>query len=176
MRMHWEIIVTRALIGAIGTLLLWGAAPGGAVAEELVASLHPVNAAAKRVDMDASWGEVKFTPGSKDKEVNILVRIVDAPLPSSEEPLTVTGGPTVYRHALQIRPATSCEDTTTDKSLGGELPNVDLRTDGNAELSIKAEGISMSELPGKTVVLYRGHEMKRKEDIVACGVIGPKKS
>lgn len=173
MRSNLRMSLARVLV-TTGALLLLDRAPAGA-AEEMVAALHPVNAAAGRVDKDRSYGEVKFTPGKKEKEVDIVVRIVDIPLPSSEEPLTVTDGPSVFRHALQIRPIASCEDTTTDRSLGGELPNVDIRTDGNALVSMTAKGISMSDLPGKTVVLYRGHEMKRKEDIVACGVIGPKK-
>src|SRR5690606_14260774 len=126
------------VLAATGALLLLGNGAAFA-AEELVADLHPVNAAAKRVDMDKAYGEVKFTPGKKEKEVDILVRIVDIPLPSSEEPLTVTGGPTVFRHALQIRPVGSCEDTTTDQTLGGELPDVDIRTDGNALVSMTAE-------------------------------------
>jgi hypothetical protein len=33
----------------------------------------------------------------------------------------------------------------------------------------------MSQLPGKTVVIYRGKSTKEKRDIVACGVIAPKK-
>jgi Cu/Zn superoxide dismutase len=76
---------------------------------------------------------------------------------------------------MQIRAVTTCEDTATDKGLGGELPDVDIRTDGSATLEITAEGISMSQLPGKTVVIYRGKSTKEKHDIVACGVIAPKK-
>jgi hypothetical protein len=162
------------VLTAVGLLLLCGALDR-ARAEELVAPLHPVDAAAKRVDKAMSYGQVKFTPGSKDKEVKILVQIEDIPLPSSEEPLTEPGGPSIFRHAMQIRAVTTCEDTATDKGLGGELPDVDIRTDGSATLEITAEGISMSQLPGKTVVIYRGKSTKEKRDIVACGVIAPKK-
>lgn len=174
MRMDQGMTLVRVLTAA-GALLLFGGALDRVAAEELQASLHPVNAAAKRVDMDASYGNVKFTPGSKDKEVNILLQIDDMPVVSQEEPLTVPGGPTVFRHALQIRAVTTCEDTSTDKGLGGELPDLQLRTDGSATLELKAEGISMSELPGKTVVIYRGKSAEKKRDVMACGVIGPKK-
>ena len=122
-----------------------------------------------------SYGSVKFTPGSNAKEVNILAQIEDLPIVSQGEPLTDPGAPTVFRHALQIRPIASCQDTATDKHLGGELPDIQLRDDGSATLEIKAEGISMSELPGKTVVIYRGKSAEKKRDVVACGVIGPKK-
>jgi len=163
------------VLTAAGVSLLFGAELDCARAEELQASLHPVDAAAKRVDTSMSWGDVLFKPGSTDKEVKILVQIEDATLPSSEEPLTEDGGPSIFRHALQIRNVSTCEDTATDKRLGGELPDVDIHTDGSAALEITAVGISMSQLPGKTVVLYRGKSAKEKRDVVACGVIGPKK-
>jgi len=173
MRMSQRDALVRVLTAA-GVLLLFGGATDRARAAELEASLHPVDAAAKRVDTSMSWGDVKFTPGSTDKEVKILVQIEGATLPEGE-PLAVPGGPTIYRHALQIRNVSTCEDTSTDKGLGGELPDVDIRTDGSATLEITAVGISMSQLPGKTVVLYRGKSAKEKRNVVACGVIGPKK-
>jgi len=173
MRMSQVNSLVRVLTAA-GVSLLFGAAFDCARAEELQASLHPVDAAAKRVDMSMSWGDVLFKPGSKDKEVKILVQIEDATV-SSGEPLAQDGGPSIYRHALQIRNVSTCEDTSTDKGLGGELPDVDILSNGSATLEITAVGISMSQLPGKTVVLYRGKSVKEKRDIVACGVIGPKK-
>jgi hypothetical protein len=174
MRMDQGMTFVRVL-AASGALFLFGGALECVAAEELEASFHPVNAAAKRVDESMSYGSVKFTPGSKDKEVNVLVQINNMPVVSEEEPLTVPGGPTVFPHAFQIRAVTTCEDTATDKSLAGELPDIQLRTDGSATLEVKAEGISMSDLPGKTAVIYRGKSTKEKRDIMACGVIGPKK-
>ena len=52
----------------------------------------------------------------------------------------------------------------------GVLPDVGIRQDGNATVSVTAEGITLSELPGKSVVLYRGAN-DAKRQILACGVI-----
>ena len=136
MRMSQVNSLVRVLTAA-GVSLLFGGAFDCARAEELQASLHPVDAAAKRVDMSMSWGDVLFKPGSKDKEVKILVQIEDATV-SSGEPLAQDGGPSIYRHALQIRNVSTCEDTSTDKGLGGELPDVDILSNGSATLEIKS--------------------------------------
>ena len=161
----WLIISMAALCG--GILLLSASPVQAAGAEEvLVANLHPVDAG--RVS-DRQIGMLRFTPGKGEKEVKIFVRIQDLPL-GGQEPLEVESSHAIYRHGLQIRATGDCKDMTIGKSEAGLLPNVDVRNDGSADLSITAEGITMAELPGKTAVLYRGTDAD-KQKIIACGVI-----
>jgi len=159
-------ISLAALVG--GWFLL--AAPLEAVAGGAAeAELHHVDPDSGRISSRAI-GYLRFTAGKDDKGVDILVQIRNLPEVQGEEPLTTTGGYAVYEHGMRIRAAGDCKDMTPTDSPAGVLPDVGIRQDGNATVSVTAEGITLSELPGKSVVLYRGSNDAKRE-IIACGVI-----
>ncbi len=154
-----------ALVGAVAVL----ATPPATAQAALEAELHHVDAAAGRISSRAV-GYLRFNPGSKTDQVHVLVQVLNLPDVQSEQPLTSPSGYAVYRHGLRIRAEGSCDNLTATDSQAGVLPNVDIRQNGMATMMITANGITMSELPGKTAVLYRGANSAKRQ-IIACGVI-----
>ena len=155
-----------SLAALMGSALLWTAP---VAAETLEAELHPADPGSGRLSSRAI-GYLRFTPGNSADLVNILVHIQNLTIVASEEPLMTQGGHATYRHGMRIRAAGSCDDLTPTDSQAGVLPDVGVRQNGNALLSIQAKGINMGELPGKSVVMYRGSNDEKRQ-IVACGVI-----
>lgn len=146
--------------------LLW--APQ-AFADTAEAELHPVDAGTGRVSGRAI-GYLRFSEGKKADQVQILVHIQNATIVAGEQPLTTTGGHAVYEHGVRIRSTGDCTNTKATDSQAGVLPDIGIRQDGNALVSMQASGITLKELPGKSVVLYRG-DADAKRQIIACGVI-----
>lgn len=155
------------LVAALaGGMLLWTPAAHADTAE---AELHPVDAPTGRVSSRAV-GYLRFTEGEKPDQVKILVHIQNLTVVQSEQPLMTESGFATYQHGMRIRATGDCSDTTSTDSQAGVLPDVGVRQDGNALVSVTASGITLSELPGKSVVLYRGTN-DAKRQIIACGVI-----
>ncbi len=155
------------LAALVGGSMLWS--PTSAYANTAEAEMHPVDAPTGRVSSRAV-GYLRFTEGKKADQVKILVHIQNLPDVQSEQPLMTESGHSTYPHGLRIRASGDCSDTTATDSPAGVLPDVGVRQDGNAVLSMTASGITLSELPGKSVVLYRGTN-DAKRQIIACGVI-----
>ncbi|MDG2306036.1 MAG: hypothetical protein P8R42_15575 [Candidatus Binatia bacterium] len=151
---------------AAGTMLL---APSAASADTAEADLHHVDPGSGRIS-SRPIGYLRFSAGKDDKGVDILIQIRNLPNVQSEQPLTTTGGHAVYEHGLRIRATGDCKDMTPTDSQAGVLPDIGILQDGNATVSVTAEGITLSELPGKSVVMYRGNN-DAKRQILACGVI-----
>lgn len=145
---------------------LW-AAPAQANTAE--ADLHPVDAPSGRISSRAV-GYVRFTEGSEANQVRVLIHIQNLMIVQEEQPLTTVGGAAVYEHGIRIRATGDCSDTKATDSQAGVLPQVGIRQDGNALVSMVASGINLGELPGKSVVLYRGGT-DAKRQIIACGEI-----
>lgn len=156
------ILLAALMAGSI----LW--APP-AFADTAEAELHPVDPGSGRMSSRAI-GYLRFSAGEKAEEVKILVHIQNLTMQAGQQPLTTTGGHATYEHGLRIRASGDCKDLTATDSQAGVLPQIGVRQDGNAILSITATGITLKELPGKSVVLYRG-DNDAKRQIVACGVI-----
>jgi hypothetical protein len=159
-------LISLAALVAAGTL-----SPAPALAQEVAeATLNHVDAPSGRVS-DRGVGYLRFTKGKGENQVDVLVQILNLPDVQGEEPLMTVGGHAVYRHGMRIRSSGNCEDLTPTESQAGVLPDVGVQQNGMATLSITANGIAMSELPGKSVVLYRSSNEVKKRQIIACGVI-----
>lgn len=167
MQNRFENIRLLLFAALVGGAVLW--TPTAALAETLEADLHPADPASGRISSRAV-GYLRFTPGKSADSVNILVHIQNLPNVASEQPLMTQGGHATYRHGMRIRSAGSCDDLTPTDSQAGVLPDVGVRQNGNALLSIEANGINMAELKGKSVVMFRGTNDEKRQ-IIACGVI-----
>lgn len=146
--------------------ILWASPVQADTAE---AELHPVDAGTGRVSSRAV-GYLRFSEGEKADQVKILIHIQNLTVVQGEQPLTTVGGASVYEHGLRIRSSGDCSNTEATDSQAGVLPQVGIRQDGNAVMAMTASGITLKELPGKSVVLYRG-DADAKRQIIACGVI-----
>ena len=169
----------------------------------LVATLHPVNPATGEVDTRIDLGTVRFTQGNG--KVDVLAQLQGVSI-AGQEPRGIAGdGQGVYYpHGIHVHEGSSCGPTTVDGKTvpagaagphfdpaktnshkgptgdghAGDLPNVQVVSDGSGMLMSSTTRFTLDQIKGRTVILHANPDNYTDTPPnggsgarIACGVI-----
>lgn len=173
--------------------------------DALVAVLHPVNQTTGAVDSSVSLGTVRFTQGKN--KVDVVAQVNGVSVAGSEGQAAADGQGFYYPHGIHIHDGSGC-DATTDKDgklvpaggagphydpmktgshkgpegngHTGDLPNLQIMSDGSGILMTSTNRLTLEQLRGRTVILHANRDNYTDTPAnggsgarIACGVIQP---